>query len=86
MAKLKSTSELQQLLVLWPAGSNGEAEENKAVAQLDVLGKTLGYGRLAQLAQAVSDLQLYDTDGAKSTEYGCVKSAHFKLNAWQLPR
>lgn len=43
-------------LVLWPAGTRGHDQEMGAITYLLMVARTVGYGRMAQLAAQLDEL------------------------------
>jgi hypothetical protein len=76
-----TTDQLDTLLNGWPEDTSGHIAERTIIIYLYGLGQAIGYGRLAQLAGHMADLQCYD----KKTEAIDLKRDRFGLLSWKLP-
>lgn len=78
---MKTAEELNALVNTWPEGSVGYASERERIAELDKIGKAIGYGALHQLAEFLYEIQCHDyTDNAAA-----MKRERFSLMGWPLP-
>jgi hypothetical protein len=73
--------DLNVLINGWEEGTLGHEEQRQAIAALDILGKRLGYGALAQIAQWLYEVQCHD-DPKKAI---FMKRERFHSLGWNLP-
>lgn len=73
--------ELNVVVNSWPEGTRGWHMDASAIAQLDHLGKEIGYGALEQFAHWLYLIQCHGV----AQEVAAMKRERFRALGWPLP-